>query len=249
MSKPFRTRLVLLFALLLICSAGQAQQDSLTQKGLSRADQDVLNAQGLGNNLIFGGGVTLSNPKLDLKVDPEKAYLDPEFKAASITLIGGITQNVDARLQLVDQVVEVMYEGKARQIHPNQFAVMITEDGRRFESLQRPLKSKYPKSVVEIVAQYDEFKLCVHRQSNWRKPAHQKTPYDNDNYVESLYLQTTTYFISPSISQPVKNMKKLIAMLPAMDRQRAQVYAKRQGLRNRDEDYVTLFQYLAGGEG
>ena len=210
--------------------------------------QMILDDGDLTQRLISGSGIFVINPELDYDVDENKLYLDPEFRPYAITLVGGMTDTLLARIQLVDQVVEVIVDGRDLQVDGKSLRSLTAEDGRRFVSTRLPLKAGEPAPLAEVLFESGVRKLYAYRRVEWREPSYQRTSYDSDKYAKRLYRSDLVYLVSPHRSQPVKKLKDLIELLPAEERDEAQRYAKRERLRNREEDYVKLLSYLDRSE-
>lgn len=240
----------LLLFLLLVSIHGLTAQDSTSviadpwQTAVDQSTQMMIDNQDFGQRLIFGSGFYVSNPELDYEVDEKKLYLDPELGLASITLVGGLTDTLAARIQLFDQVVEVIKDGKEFQVDAKSLQSVITEDGRRFRAYRRALVVGQPAPLLEILTESGNRMLCTYRRVEWREPSYQKTSYDSDSYKKRLKRIEEVYLIAPYVAKPINKLKGLIRLLPTEQQEEARRYAKEERLRNRAEDYVKLMVFL-----
>lgn len=243
----------LLFLLLSSLSDLRAQDSTRVgadpwQSAVDQSTQMMLDNQDFGQRLIFGSGFYVNNPDIEYEVDKKKLFIDPELRLASITLVGGLTDTLPARIQLYDQVVEVIRDGKEFQVDARSLQSITTLDGRRFLAYRRPLIVGQPAPLLEVLAEADRKKLCLYQRVEWREPNYQQTSYDTDNYKKRLRRIEEVYLIAPYVARPIGKMKELISLLPQEQQREAQQYAKRERLRNRTEDYVKLMTFL-GWEG
>jgi hypothetical protein len=248
---PQPTTSTFLFLLLsLLYLHGLTGQDSTSVRAdpwrtaVDQSTQMMIDNQDFGQRLIFGGGFYASNPEIDYEVDEKKLYLDTKLRPASITLVGGLTDTLPARIQLFDQVVEVIKDDKEFQVDAKSLQSIITEDGRRFLAYRQPLVVGQPAPLMEILAESDRKRLCLYRRVEWREPNYQKTSYDTDNYKKRLKRIEQVYLIAPYVARPIGKLKELITLLPKEQQLGARQYAKQERLRNRPEDFVKLMIHL-----
>lgn len=244
---------LLLSVYLLSCIAPLAAQDSTrvnSQPWSYNVDSEMqmmIDDGTMTQRLLSGAGINVIKPELEYEVDEEKLYLDTEFRPYAITLVGGLTDTLLARIQLLDQVVEVVVDGRDLQVDSKTLRSLTAEDGRRFVAFPYSLVSGGPNPLLEVLFESKEFALCAYRRVEWREPSHQRTSYDSGNYKKRLDREDQVYMITSQSSEEVRKMKDLIKLLPAEKRDEAERYAKQERLRNREEDYVQLLTYLIGG--
>ena len=196
--------------------------------------------------LLTGAGINVIKPELEYEVDEKKLYLDTEFRPYVITLVGGLTDTLLARIQLLDQTVEVVVDGRDLQVDGKSLRSLTAEDGRRFIAFPYALVSGDPNPLLEVLFESKDFALGAYRRVVWREPSYQKTSYDSGNYKKRLDREDRVYLISSWSREEIKKMKDLIQSLPAEERNAAERYAKDERLRNREEDYVQLLSHLYG---
>lgn len=241
------TRLLLL---LIFCCFGQLRaQDSTRTSAPQRVDiaqnnQQLIQQQGLGGNLITGTGLTITNPGLEYEVDDKKAYLVPELQPYVITLLNGAKATFPARIRLIDQVVEVKQGDKDLEVKTSMLRSAVSPEGRRFEPLAKPLIEGDPTPLVEVLAEYDNIRLLSYHRSIWREPSQAKTSYNNDNYKKKLYREAMFFLEAPAGITRIRSIKKLIKVLPPASRTKAQRYAKAQRLRAKREDLIALMNHI-----
>jgi len=239
----------------LLCSLSiLAAQDSTSVKAepfrmtMDQGTQMTIDDPNLRDRLIAGGGFYVSNPEIEYEVDEKKLYLDPNLQSYKITLVGGLTETVPARIQLIDQVVEVNVDGRELQVTGKSLESLTTEDGRRFVAFRRPLIVGEPAPLLEVLQESDNGTLCAYRRVEWREPPQQKTSYDASNYKKRLDRRDQVYLLLPYSAKKIDKLKKLISLLPEDKREEARSYAKAERLRNREGDYAKLLAHLDQGK-
>jgi hypothetical protein len=248
--KPNRYLFLLLLSYAVSTVAPLTAQDSTRvntppwRNTVDTETQMMLDDGTMTQRLLTGAGINVIKPELEYEVDEKKLYLDTEFRPYAITLFGGLTDTLLARIQLLDQVVEVVVDGRDLQVDSKSLRSLTAEDGRRFVAFPFPLVSGDPNPLLEVLFETKEFALGAYRRVEWREPSHQKTSYDSGNYKKRLDREDRVYLITAQSSEEVRKIKDLIELLPLEKRAEAQRYVKQERLRNREEDYVQLLTYL-----
>ncbi len=243
---PLRYPIFLLALGACLAAGPLVAQDSLRTQPtrLDQAKQMMSERANLNQDLIYGGGFSVTNPELDVEIDENKLYLDPEFRACEITLVGGLTQTLPARIQLFNQLVEVIANGKEMQIDGKSLQSVTTQDGRQFVAYRRPVVVNDPLPLLELLASRGDMKLYGYRRVELRDPAQQRSSYDAGTYRKRLYRDDLVYLFSPRQQTEIKKLRDLIESLTYQDQVDARRYAKRERLRNREEDYIRLLNAL-----
>lgn len=247
MKRP-TNRILLLFTCSFLSFNLLTAQDT-TRTAIRRVDQGtqmMVERIGLDQSLIFNGGFVVNNPDLDYEIEEDKLYLDPLLQPYVITLVGGLTDTLLARIQLLDQQLEVDFEGRELQIDRRKLESVTTPDGRLFVSFRQPVVFNDPPPLLELLGTYENQKLYAYRRVELRSPSHQRTGYDAGNYKKRLHREDLLYLISPAGTTPIKKLKDIIEALPEEQQQAATQYAKEANLRNREADYASLLSHLAG---
>ncbi len=243
----FSSVLLIVFLLFAAVMSAQTKRTVSAPEDVNPIDpgtQMMAENSALMQQLISGGTFNVKTAALDYEVDEEKYYLEVPMKLYKITLVNGDEQVLPARIQLLDQLVEVNYGGKPLQIDARQLRQVVTEDGRKFVVFRQPLETGKPLPLMEVLFEDDENKLYVHRTVEWRDPPQQKTSYDTGNYKRKMRREDVVYFRGRSGIARLKSMKSLLSDLPAPRREAARAYVKQQKLRNKEADYVNLLNYL-----
>jgi hypothetical protein len=198
-------------------------------------------------HIDLGGGANYVTyrPEAEYDLDPKLIFLDADYQPCHITLVGGLTDTLPARIQLVDQVVEVATEGKIFQVKNKSLQSVITPDGRQFVPSRLPLVVGEPAPLLEVLATTSDRELYAHRRIEWRDPSRQRTPYDQGSYKKRPYREDLYYLSGPRGMQEVRKMRELLDLLPERQQRSANNYVRDHRLRNREEDYVDLLTFLS----
>ncbi|MEO0626289.1 MAG: hypothetical protein AAFY91_04830 [Bacteroidota bacterium] len=160
--------------------------------------------------LFAGTGFYAMNPELDADIDENILYLNPEFQPYIIILNNGLTDTVPARIQLLDQVIEVKYNGQDMQVGKQLIrSAESSVDGRGFVSFPQSLLAGEPTPLLELLYYGGEYLLYAHRRVKWREPSNQRTSYDAGRYKKRLYRSDMIYLFTSNGYRVVKKLKKL----------------------------------------
>ena len=234
-----------LFLVILLLAAGLlTAQDSTRTTRIDQGTQMLVEQGNLNQQLIFGGGFTVTNAAIGYDIDDNKLYLDPELRPHVITLVGGLTDTLMARVQLLDQVLEVVYDDEELQIDNQSLQSVTSDDGRHFVASRRPLVINEPPPLLELLATHGTQRLYAYRRVEFKEPAQQKSAYATRDDKRRLSREDILYLISPLDTEKVTKLKQLIELLPRDQQPSARTYAKQERLRNREEDFVQLLNFL-----
>ena len=247
--------LLLLFSVCLFSNVSSLGAQDTTRASVPPPQQTVDGAnqflmhtsENMSQGLIYGTGIYVNNPDTEYDVDERKLYLDPEFRPFHITLTDGQSGTAPARIQLIDQIVEVNLEGRDLQVSSEALQSLTAEDGTRYVALHHPLIPGEPAPLLEVLVEAESRSLYAYRRVEWREPSQQRTSYDHDNYKKRLFRRDMVYLISSGNSQEIKKMRDLLDLLPEDVQDAARRYVRSERLRNREEDYVQLLTYIEEG--
>ena len=242
-STIYLTLLILTIMQLPVSTLSAQDSTRTANRPVDQGTQMMIERSNLDRQLIFGGFV-VNNPEIDYEIDEDKLYIDPVLRPCIITLVGGLTDTLPARIQLYDQLVEVVMDGKDMQVASKYLKSVVTQEGREFVAFRQPLLINQPPPLLELLGTYENYRLYGYRRVELREPSHKKTPYDAGSYKKRLHREDLIYVIASSKTTQIRKVKDLIALLPDEVQIETSQYVKQEGLRNREEDYIKLLVYL-----
>ena len=233
--------LIITLGLLTACSL-RAQDSTSIEIPIDPGTQVMIESNATNSVLLSGPGFTVKKEELATEIDEKVGYLSVAPQGCNIVLTNGEQRVLPTRIQLVDQQLEVTQGDRLAVVDRRMVREVICPGDRRFVPYDRLLPSGTALPLLEVLFEGETGDLLAHRNAEWREPSQQKTSYDRGNYARRLRRVDTIYLRVSGKMAEIKNMKALVRSLP--DPTAAAAIAKREKLKNNEQDYVRLLTEL-----
>ena len=239
--------LYLLQFLLLLSLGARAQNETtdLTEQAEpnDRSREAMFNLQNPSAALTTGGAFYVSNPPLAYEVDAEKAYLDPAFRKMTVVLIDGTKHEVEGRIRIIDQQVEIKVEGEVYELDRQVVGRLTDALGRTYVISPDPVRRVQGLQINRVAYSGTPYRLLINESTDWEDPP-AKNMFDTSEQRRTLKSVTRYYLLGPNGATEINNFRDLCREL-GLDRDGEVKQLQREKKQEGDEAlYVALLERL-----
>ena len=196
-----------------LVSAQDAKTDLTQQANFNdRTRESMFNQQNPSGVLSAGGAFYVSNPPPAYEVDPQKAYLDPEFTELKVVLVDGSVHKVPGRIRIIDQQVEIKIDGEVFELDRQVVSRFSDQHGRTFVAAFDPTRRIDGIHLYRVAHADETYRLLVNEAGKWEDPP-QQNMFDTSEPRRTLSSVTRYYLVGPDGAEEIDNFRELCRAL------------------------------------
>lgn len=233
--------------LLFILAPGFSQTDERTEESVpnSYSRKEMFDRTDAISALSGGiGAFYVTNPSPAYQVDVEKAYLDPAYLPADITLLTGERYELPARYRIIDQAFEVQLEQQAFDLE-NGKLLRISIGGRDFLRTIDLLRPQSGETIYQVHYRNESIQLLEQHLAMWQDPP-RKNMFDTSQSFRTIHRDSKLILRKQNQNVELKKPKDVYRALDIPKKGALANFIRDRDLNlRRPADIVVLLEELA----